>query len=75
MIYNKIIQYLDHNYLIMYRQITEFKRFRSLFGKQKATQEIATISFSFGITKAEWINSILEIMAKFIFIQMTKIKS
>ena len=34
-----------------------------------------TGSFSFDITKAEWINSIPEIMAKFVLIQVTKIKS
>ena len=45
-----------------------FKEFRSLFGKQRATQEIVTGSFSFGITKAEWINSIPKIMAKFVLI-------
>ena len=39
------------------------------------TQEIVTGSFSFDITKAEWINSIPEIMAKFVLIQVTKIKS
>ena len=46
-----------------------------MFGKQRATQDIVIGSFSFGITKAEWINSIPEIMATFIFIQVTKIKS
>ena len=45
-----------------------------MFGKQRATQDIVTGSFSFGITKVEWINSIPE-MATFMFIQVTKIKS
>ena len=39
---------------------------------QRVTQEIMTVSLSFGITKVEWINSILEIIAKFMFIQVTK---
>ena len=34
-----------------------FKEFRALFGKSRATQEIVTDSFKFGITKAKWINS------------------
>ena len=45
-----------------------------MIGKQRATQEIVTGSFSFGITKIEWINSFPEIMAKFMFIQVTEIK-
>ena len=46
-----------------------------MFGKQRAMQEIVTGSFSFDITKTAWINSIPDIMAKFMFIQATKIKS
>ena len=52
-------------------KITEaFKEFHFLFGKQRETQKIMTGTFSFSITKAKWINSFPEIMARFIFIQV-----
>ena len=38
-----------------------------------STQEIVTGSFSFSITAAQWVDCIPEIMAKFVFIQVTKI--
>ena len=52
-----------------------FKEFCSLLGKQRLTQEILTSSFSFCIKKAELVSSIPEIVAKFMFIQVAKIKS
>ena len=52
-------------------KITEaFEEFHFLFGKQREMQKIMIGTFSFSITKAKWINSFPEIMARFIFIQV-----
>ena len=50
-----------------------FKEIRPLFRKQRAVKEMVTGSFNFSITKA-WIDSTPELMAKFMFIQVIKIK-
>ena len=69
----KCLQYDHQSDLIKYSQ--DYRGFQGVsffFRKTKGTQEIVTVSLSFGITKVEWINSILEIIAKFMFIQVTK---
>ena len=50
-----------------------FKEIRPLFRKQRAVKEMVTGSFNFSITKA-WIDSTPELMAKFMSIQVIKIK-
>ena len=65
----KCLQYHHRNDLIKYcKDYGGNKEVSFFIQKQRATQEIATGSFNLGITKAEWINSISEIMAKFLFI-------
>ena len=66
-----IIKYLqDHRHFDLIKYYQDY-------GQQKhtSTQEIVIVTFSFGITKAQWIHSVPKFRAKFTFIQVTKIKS